>query len=656
MLSTPSTVPGSRVSLWLLLLALTVMSWLGGLLSGVREWTDTAEQSQAPTRPNILLIVADDLGYNDISAINAGGLATPGIDQLASEGVIFTRHYADSTCTPSRVAILSGRYPERSGFRPVGAEIPREFPTIAQRLQQAGYRTYLTGKWHAGEDRRTAWPDHKGFEAWFGFLNQFELSEELAPGDTRIRRPRYQNPLLRSNGGEPERHQGHLTDILTEHTLQKIREFESSDEPWFIYHAFLAPHAPIQPAKRFRQRFPATPEGAYAALVAQLDDAVARLVAAVNSDNTLVVFVSDNGGTNAQRNNNFPFFGSKNEVYEGAYRTPLILRWPSAIPANLSLNDIVMNVDIYPTLLAAAQVPPTPGIDGENLWPTIRNGSPMPDRERAWETFSSNINSLNFSLLSRDGNWRLASHNGLAPGLFNLRDRPAGDQNVAASEPDKIAGLTPVFWQAHHTNSLLAVSESPGARNGQKLYSGFDAMRTPFRYGFAIGLEIGPLPEALQYAPNGQSHVLAGQDGYWQLQYIGGHGLQWNMGDTQLRDAHFEPGRCNAIVLTGYLQPRGHLAVREPRSPLKLYSEGFLRDIETDAATQGLPSDTGLETPTYVNFGGRAVFANMLLSSFADPYTPMVAEKYAGYYQSAYRDRTLVLADVNRLTSQLCRH
>ncbi len=633
---------------------MAALSWLSGVFVSMFAWVKSAAQEESHRRPNIVLIVADDLGYNDTSAINPGGLATPGIARLASEGVTFTRHYADATCTPSRVAILSGRYPERSGFRPVGAEIPEEFPTIAEILRDSGYKTYLTGKWHAGEDRRSAWPDYKGFDGWFGFLNQFELSEPLDASTNQVRRPRYNNPLLRDNGGEPEVHSGHLTDILTDHTIRKIREFQASDTPWFIYHAFLAPHAPIQPAERYRKRFKNSPEGAYAALVAQLDDAVARIVDSVDTDNTLVVFVSDNGGTNAQRNNNFPFYGSKNEVYEGAYRTPLFMRWPGRVPTNIQRDDIVMNVDIYPTILAAAQAVPVEGIDGENLWPLIRGHGVPAQRQRSWEVFSANVNSLSFSFLTRDGEWRLASNNGLTPALFNLNRTPAGDADIADEVPATAASLTSLFWQSHAEKSRLAVRAVPGASPGQTLYSGFDAMRTPFRYGFAFGLEIGPLPTEVQHAASGEEYILAGQHGAWELRYVAGHGLQWHIGEALLRDASFEPARCNAVVLTGYLQPRGHLATRAPRSPLKLYSDGFLRDILADLGTRPLPPDAGLDNPTFVNFGGRAVFSNMLQSSFADPYTPQVSEQYAPFYRTAYREKSLMLADVSQFGDELC--
>lgn len=637
------------------LLLAAVFGWLAGLGTKVRDWTTTADDNSTLHRPNILLIVADDLGYNDISTINPEGLSTPNIDRLAQEGATFRRHYADATCTPSRVAILSGRYPERSGFRPVGAEMPAEYPTLAERLRDAGYRTYLTGKWHAGEERRSGWPDNKGFEQWFGFLNQFELGEETATSANGIPRPTYFNPLLRQNGGEPERHPGHLTDILTTHTLDKIRHLQEGEEPWFVYHAFLAPHTPIQPAPRYKKRFPATPEGAYTALVTQLDDAVGRLLETVDAENTLVIFVSDNGGTNKQRDNNYPFYGRKNETYEGAYRTPLIMRWRGHLPEQKLIDDIVMNVDIYPTVLAAARAGEARNIDGANLWPLLSHDVPLPPRARGWEMYSSNVNTLGFSYLSADGHWRLASPDGLAPELFSLGEEPAGRHPVTADHPGQVAALQSEFWRNHWEKSRLPVSRRDGELPGQTLYEGFDTMRTPFRHGFAIGLELGPLPASTATDAASTPRVLAGQPDSWDLRYTGNQGLEWRLGDIILRDASFDPMRCNAVILTGYLQPLGYLAVREPRSTLKLFSGGALQDRVGGLTMAQLPHNTALDTPTYVNDGGRAVFSNMLLSSFMEPYAPAVSEKYIDFYETAYRQRSLMLADVRMMDAELCR-
>ena len=651
---TPSSIFDDKRSLAILLLAALLFSWLSSIKDSLTEPISAAEEASPAPPPNILLIVADDLGYDDTSALNSSGLPTPNIKQLAQEGVTFSRHYADATCTPSRVAILSGRYAERSGFRPVGSEIPSEFSTIAEQLRLAGYSTNLTGKWHAGEERRLAWPHNKGFDHWFGFLNQWELGGVITDENKGRIQPTYLNPLLREQGGESQQFDGHLTDILTDHTIQKIEQLQAAGKPWFLYHAFLAPHQPIQPAPRYAEQFPDTPEGKYTALVTQLDDAIGRILEVVDRDNTLVVFVSDNGGTNRERDNNFPFFGKKNEMYEGAFRTPLIISWPEFIPQGKTVDEVVMNVDIYPTLLAAAKVPAPPDLDGSNLWPLFLHDNALEQRLRSWEVYVANVNTLNFSLLSGSGDWRLASLQGFSPGLFDLSANPSGENDIAAEQPVVTADLTAAFWREHWRKSLLAVRETPGSDPAQRRYSGFDAMRTPQRHGFAIGLEIGPLQADLPQSGDTPFHLLAGQETVWDLRFIPGHGLEWHMGDTVLTDPYFDPTRCNAIVLTGHFQPRGHLTKRAPQSRIKLYSSGFLRDANSDIAYTAA-TDEQLHTPTYVNFHGRARFANIMLNSFADSYSPNVVPQFLDIYTSLYSERKLIIADVKMMDDELCR-
>lgn len=648
--ATPTSVLDDRFSLGLLLILVMLFSWLTGLKNLVSEWSTTAEQSTDAEVPNILMIVADDLGYDDTNAINPGGLSTPHITQLAQGGVIFTRHYADSTCTPSRVAMLTGRDAERSGFRPVGPEIPGEFATIAEQLRAAGYATHLTGKWHAGEDRAQARPEHKGFDRWFGFLNQWETAGEISDASMGVRKPTYHNPMLRADGGALSHYEGHLTDILTEHSIARLNELQSADKPWFLYHAFLAPHHPIQPAQRYRERFPDTPEGRYTALVTQLDDAIGRLLQAVDRSNTLVIFVSDNGGTNRERNNNFPFYGRKGDIHEGAYRTPLILNWPGVVPQGKVIDDIVMNVDIYPTLLASAHRPAPTDLDGNNLWPLIHNDAPHASRERGWEVYNANVNTLAFSFLTRSGELRLASQ-GLQPALFDLSIDPSGERDSAAEHSSQVEELEQDFWREHWRKSVVPAAAQPGNREGQTLYSGFDAMRTPHRYGFATGLEIGPLPTSITQAQS--EVVLASQEAVWELRYKPGEGIQWRLGDTVLEDPHFDPLSCNAIVMTGYFRPKGHLAKREPRSHLKLYSSGFLRDAVYDV--HYAPADNkAIDAPTAVNFHGRAIFSNMMLSSFADSYSPQTGPQFVDIYNSLYKDEKLSIAGVGLMNRQLC--
>jgi arylsulfatase A-like enzyme len=652
--STPSSILDDRYSKGILLIAVLFFSWLLSVKSFVLDWANPSRESQSSAAPNILMIVVDDLGYDDTTAINSGGLPTPNLKQLAQEGVTFRRHYADSTCTPSRVAMLTGRYPERSGFRPVGSEIPEEFSTIGEQLRDAGYSTYLTGKWHAGEERLIAWPQNKGFDHWFGFLNQFELSGEIKASDRGQRKPTYRNPMLRENGGSLKQHSGHLTDILTDHTIQKLEALRGADKPWFLYHAFLAPHQPIQPAERYAEKFPDTPEGKYTALVTQLDDAIGRILQAIDRESTLVVFVSDNGGTNRERNNNFPFFGKKSEMFEGAFRTPLILSWPGFIPQERTVDDVVMNVDIYPTLLAAAKIEAPENLDGTNLWPLFLHEGAVGTRSRSWEVYSANVNTLSYSFLSSSGDWRLATSEGLFQGLFHLRDNPSGESNVASQYEESLTELTTAFWREHWRKSLIAVSEHTGSNASQTLFSGFDAMRTPYRHGFTIGLEIGPLPKALSQESGQSVHILAGQENVWELRFNVGQGLEWQMGNTILKDSHFEPSQCNAIILTGYFEPKGHLAKREPQSTMKLYSSGFLRDAHSDVPYN--PADNeALQQPTFVNFHGQAKFSNMMLSSFADSYSPRLLPQFMELYTSAFSEQRLSIADVAMMDAELCK-
>jgi hypothetical protein len=224
---------------------------------------------------------------------------------------------------------------------------------------------------------------------------------------------------------------------------------------------------------------------------------------------------------------------------------------------------------------------------------------------------------------------------------------------VAAENPAKVRELTKDFWQAFWAKSLLPVAEEEGPANNQHRYTGFDAMRTPLRYGLAIGLEIGPLPQDIKQLADGTAIVLAGQEGFWQLRYSSSLGLEWVIGNQILRDASFEPSRCNAIVLTNYFQPLAHLPTRAPRSKLKMYSAGLLRDFERNFDYTTI-SGGAIETPTLVNYGGRAKFSNLLLSAYSDNYAPQVKPEFLDIYAASFKDKKLTLADVQLMTSELC--
>jgi arylsulfatase A-like enzyme len=646
---------GAEVRWLAALLAMAILATLLGRGRVLESGADAAQQAVPVGRPNILFLVADDLGYNDTSAMGATGVDTPNLLDLARAGVRFTRHYADATCSPSRVAMLTGRYAERSGFRHAGMEIPPEFVTLPEALRAAGYRTHLVGKWHAGEERRESLPLAQGFDTFFGFHNQWELRGALDLYREGHRRPTYFDPWLREGEGDPEPHDGHLTDLLAQRTVQLIHAAGGASTPWFVYHGFLAPHAPIQPAKRFRSRYPDTPEGHYLALLAQLDEAVGKLLAALEesgqADNTLVVFVSDNGGTNLERDNNYPWHGRKNETFEGAFRTPLLLHWPRHLPAGRSIDNVVMNVDLYPTLLQLAGLPEMPAgaLDGISLVPLLA-GEPMPAaRERSWEQYQWNIDALTYSYLSDDGRWRLANVFGLPPQLFDLQAEPAGAHDVADRHPGVVATLRARYRESHWRNALLhPVVEQDG---DTRAYSGLDLMRTPFNYGFAIGLEIGPLDGG----GDGRAQLLAEQGNAWSLTWDGGTELALQLGEQTLHAAGFDPQRCNSIVITGNYQPPALVEPVPGDYRVKLYLQGRFADIRSGMPA-ARPAAADIAAPTRIHHGGRAVFANLMLSSAGEGYYPTwLPDEHRGLFVEMREKDALERPRLEQMEALLCR-
>jgi arylsulfatase A-like enzyme len=350
---------------------------------------DSVQEIPAPDeapvlRPNILLILADDLGNNDIGALGDGSASTPNIDALASAGARYRRHYANATCRPSRMALLTGLPSSRVGVPPHVRGLTPELVTLPEALAGSGYATQHIGKWHLGNHVASAYPDQQGFDDWYGFLSALQTKRGTLkkPGSTYI------NPWLQSKGGAPVKQKGHMTDLLTHAAVEKITQLSASAQPWFINLWYFAPHEPIQPSKEFSQRFADTPEGKYLALVAQLDHSVGRLMQALDDagvrQNTLVVFLSDNGGTNKRRNNNKPYFGRKNTFREGGVRTPFILNFPGRIqPADIM--EPVFISDVMPTLLSLAGVPTPASVTGRSVLPLLTGAAVEREPQYFWD-------------------------------------------------------------------------------------------------------------------------------------------------------------------------------------------------------------------------------------------------------------------------------
>lgn len=628
---------------------------LGAQLStGIRSDAKALEDTRADgERPNILMIVADDLGYDDNTLYNPASPArTPALQELAREGVLFSRHYADATCTPSRVSILTGMYAQRMGFRQTGLEIPPEILTLPEALHNAGYQTHLVGKWHAGEARPESLPLSQGFDSFFGFHNQWELAGEVTPATRGRQKPTYNNPWLREGRAPLVQHSGHLTDILVEKSLQTIRSHAASDEPWFLYHGFLAPHTPIQPAERFRANRPGDAEGQYLALVDQMDDAVGQLMTALREtgqdENTLVIFVSDNGGTNRERDNNYPWYGKKDETYEGSFRTPLLMRLPQAQAAGKAISQTVMNVDIFPTVLDLAGVERPGETDGQSLRGAIIAGHTLEPAARSWEKYIWNIDAMTYSFLSASGRWRLSNVYGLPPELYDLDSNPQGDQALSADHAPELSTLVNSFQQTSWSNSLLPTAATSDSIAAATEYSGFDMTRTPFRHSFAIGLEIPS-----QQGETSLPHDYARQEGAWRLSHNSAGQLQLDLGNFRLNTAALDPGRCNDIVITGHFQPSAMYVETDTGQLLKLYINGQLQGLLNEPAFVP-PELTAMSNPTLVFNRGRAVFSNLLLGSASDPYQPRVPLEHRDLFYEMHEQGRLQRADIQSMRDLLC--
>ncbi|XP_014208813.1 arylsulfatase I-like [Copidosoma floridanum] len=361
-----------------------------------------------PGPPNIVMILADDMGWNDVSYHGSDQIPTPNIDALAYNGVILNSHYVSAMCTPSRSALLTGKYPIHTGMQHLvilEAE-PRGLPLheklLPQYLKEAGYSTHAIGKWHQGFHRREYTPTYRGFDTHFGYWNGYQ--------------DYYDHEVVSSVGGEPYRgydmrrnmsvaHDArgkYSTDLFTAEAVKLIDEHDAAGGPMFLYLAHLAPHSgtdrePLQAPDDVVARFSyiRDPERRiYAAMMAKLDESVGEVVAALRRNsmlqNSVVVFMADNGaatqGIHYNRGSNYPLRGIKASAWEGAVRgaaavwSPLIRR-----PKRVS-NDLMYIADWLPTLLSAAglrsNVPPGK-IDGVNMWPAITGESPAAGNARA---------------------------------------------------------------------------------------------------------------------------------------------------------------------------------------------------------------------------------------------------------------------------------
>jgi arylsulfatase A-like enzyme len=436
-------------------------------------------------RPNIIVIVADDLGYGDLSSYGSKVIRTPNIDAMAADGVRFTQGYVTHpVCAPSRAAILTGRYQQRFGyeFNPVGRDrrggVALSETFVGQAMRDAGYRTGMVGKWHLGQAAGYH-PLDRGFDEFFGMTaggssfmiapqpgDEFHtppgseasertsavdpLPKDATPQD-RMEYTRRMAPILR--GRTPVDVKAYLTDAFTDEAVRFIGA--NKDRPFFLYLAYNAPHTPLQVTAKYAQRYRHVSEKGtrvYAAMVSALDDGVGAVRAKLKAEglerNTLVIFISDNGCAAYVLGacSNAPLNGFKGTHLEGGVRVPYIVTWPGKVPAGRVDPRMVSSLDIAPTAMALAQATSPKPSDGVNLIPYLTGRKEAaPHATLYWRA------GPNFAI--RDGDWKFWLANKAPPGAA------AGDS--AAITPDGTpATVSPLGQHA----MLYDLKRDPGER------------------------------------------------------------------------------------------------------------------------------------------------------------------------------------------------
>ncbi|TSA35290.1 MAG: aryl-sulfate sulfohydrolase [Verrucomicrobiaceae bacterium] len=440
----------------------------------------------AEQRPNIVFILADDLGWTDTAVYGSKYYETPNIDRLAAQGMRFTNYHNCQNCAPTRSALMSGQYSARTGIYTVGSidrfdwrsrplrpvdnvtELPLDKITIAQALKQAGYATGMFGKWHLGEDAEHH-PSKRGFdEAITSQGKHFNFTTQ----------PPVEHPK-----------DAYLADWLTDRAEDFIRRHK--DGPFFLYLPHFGVHAPWQAKPGLIEHFKPKPgvggheDPTYAAMIASVDESVGRVMALLDelkiADNTVVIFSSDNGGVGGYERegigaahsitDNAPLRSGKGSLYEGGTRDPFIVRWPGVVKPGSICDIPAIHVDLYPTLLGIAGVQPPSNyqLDGESLVPSLKDGGAGLKREAIYQHFPGYLGAGNDTWRTTpvatiiSGDWKLMEffEDGHLE-LYNLRDDIGEKTNLALKMPEKAKELNAkmLAWRTE------VKAPMPGPNNG----------------------------------------------------------------------------------------------------------------------------------------------------------------------------------------------
>jgi arylsulfatase A-like enzyme len=424
--------------------------------------------AQAADRPpNILYIVADDLGWKDVG-FHGSDIKTPALDALAARGAKLEQFYAQPMCTPTRAALMTGRYPMRYGLQT--AVIPQGHVyglaidewLLPQALKAVGYETAIIGKWHLGHADQQFWPRQRGFDYQYGpLIGEIDYFSHKVDGKVDWFR---NNQVVEENG--------YSTTLLGDDAVKLIEQHNPAT-PLFLYLAFNAVHTPYQAPQEYLDKYKNIEDPsrrAYSASATAMDDQIGRVMRALVEkkmlNNTLIVFQSDNGGT---RNpmfagaitdmtkvvlpaDNGPYRDGKGTLYEGGTRVVAVASWPGHIKEGSVVNEMIHTVDLYPTLvkLAGGNLGKSKPLDGLDVWGTISEGKPSPRTELVY-------NIEPFRAAIREGDWKLIWRTLLPQSveLFNITKDPSETTNLAAEQPEKVAELQ------GRINKLAAEAQKP---------------------------------------------------------------------------------------------------------------------------------------------------------------------------------------------------
>jgi arylsulfatase A-like enzyme len=399
----------------------------------------------AAAKPNLLIIYTDDQGYGDVSAYRKADLRTPNIDRIASEGMQFMNMRANCTvCSPSRAALLTGKYPDRVGVPGVIRTHPEdswgyldpETSTLADELKKSGYHTACIGKWHLGLESPNT-PNERGFDLFHGFLG--DMMEDY------LTHRRCGNNYMFRNQQEIDP-KGHATDLFADWSVDYLNERKGKEQPFFLYLAFNAPHFPIQPPQEWVDKVRKRESGLTekrlknVAFVEHLDYNIGRVLEALDesglTENTIVAFASDNGGHLGSAQNNDPWRDGKQSHYDGGIRVPFLVRWPGFVKPGSICDYNGLNFDLFPTFIEAAGGDIPAGLDAVSLMPLLKGGSMDADRELYFVRREGNniYGGKSYQALIYDG-WKLMQNDPFSPlELYNLKEDPQETTDLINTE------------------------------------------------------------------------------------------------------------------------------------------------------------------------------------------------------------------------------